>query len=111
MCIRDRGVLNAAGMELTVIQASLPKFHSRQTAHGKGTVVEAGEIAVGVVGQAVESYLVEIALLEEALGKARLCRPVIGQLIDDFEGLIRVQVHGLVLEMCIRDRYWTTVGK
>ena len=85
-----QGVRDMAGMKLAAIQGSFPKFHAHQTAHGKGAVVEAGEIAVGVVGQAVKSHLVKVALLKEVLGKARLGRPVIGQLVDDFKGLVRV---------------------
>lgn len=55
-----------------------------------------GEIAVGVIWQAVESHMVKIALLKESGRESFFRRHIINLLVNDLEGTVRVLVRHLI---------------
>ena len=59
-------------------------------------MIEMGEIAVGVIWQAVENHMVEIALLKEFGRESFFHRHIINLLVNDLEGAVRVLVRHLI---------------
>ena len=59
-------------------------------------MIEMGEIAVGVIWQAVESHMIEIALLKKSGRESFFHRHIINLLVNDLEGAVRVLVCHLI---------------